>query len=198
LQEKSSQRIVTKKLLYTDIGPNGTQYKKDEWEQFAIHNDMEVKGFFGQYRFLSNFWPAKVFLEDVEYSSVELAHQAEKWKSEHREYFQTCTELESIDYNRKNTPNGYSKKDWDKKKLKIMTDLVTQKFDPKLNHENYQKLLATGEKYLEEMNWWNDFYWGTNKEGGGENHLGKLLMKVQKKINKTKGRGFNNPRLLPS
>jgi hypothetical protein len=172
-----------KKILYTDIGPNGTQYKKGEWEQFVIHSDMEVKGFFGSYRFLSNFWPAKVFLDDVEYSSVELAYQAAKWKPEHREYFQTCSELEAIKYNEENKPHdACTKEEWTKKKLGIMTNLVTQKFDPKLNPENYQKLLDTDEKLLEEMNWWNDLYWGTNNKGEGENHLGKLLMEVRKNL----------------
>ena|ERR1035437_8914639 len=180
------------KLLYTDIGPSGTQYKKGEWEQFAIHNDKEVKGFFGPYRFLSNFWLAKVFLDDVEYSSVELAYQSAKWKPEHREYFQTCSELEAIKYNVKeiiystpesNVPiraNGtIEQNEWRANRLGIMTDLVTQKFDPKLNHENYKLLLDTGQMQLEEMNWWNDLYWGTNKEGEGKNNLGKLLMKVR-------------------
>jgi len=172
-----------KKLLYTDIGPSGTQYKKGEWREFAIHNDKEVKGFFGEYKFLSNFWPAKVFLDNVEYSSVELAYQSAKWKPEHREYFQTCTELESIKYNEENKPHdACTKEEWSERKLTIMTDLVTQKFNPLLNPENTKLLLDTNEKHLEEMNWWNDLYWGTNKDGEGENHLGKLLMEVRDEL----------------
>ncbi|MFA5652226.1 MAG: NADAR family protein [Candidatus Paceibacterota bacterium] len=172
-----------KKILYTDIGPSGTQYKKGEWEQFVIHNDKEVKGFMGPYRFLSNFWPAKVFLDDVEYKSVELAYQAAKWKPEHRGYFQTCTELEAIKHNEENKPHdACTKEEWAERKLTIMTDLVTQKFNPLLNPENTKLLLDTGQMHLEEMNWWNDLYWGTNKEGEGENQLGKLLMKVRKDL----------------
>ncbi len=171
-----------KKILYTDIRPSGTQYKKGEWENFAIHNKKEIKGFFGPYRFLSNFWPAKVFLNDVEYSSVELAYQAAKWKPQNREYFQTCSELESIDYNRKNIPDGYSKEDWKTKNFEIMKGLVYQKFDPKLNPENTKMLLDTDEKLLEEMNWWNDLYWGTNKNGEGQNNLGKLLMSIRNNL----------------
>ena len=170
-----------KKLLYTDTGPNGTQYKKGEWEQFVIHNDKEIKGFFGPNRFLSNFWPAKIVLDGVEYPSVELAYQAAKWKPESREYFQNCTELESIDYNRKNKPDGYLPEVWKEKNFEIMKGLVYQKFDKKVNPENYKKLIETSDKYLEEMNWWNDLYWGTNKEGEGKNILGKLLMEVREK-----------------
>lgn len=171
------------KILYTEIGPNGTPYKKGDWKDFAIHNEKEIKGFFGEYRFLSNFWPAKVFLDDIEYKSVELAYQASKWNKESREYFQKCTELESVDYNRKNTPNRYTKNIWDKNKFEIMKNLITQKFDINLNPENHQKLLDTKDKHLEEMNWWGDLYWGTNKSGDGENMLGKILMEIRKNIN---------------
>jgi len=167
------------KILYTETGPNGTAYKKGEWEKFAIHNEKEIKGFFGGYRFLSNFWPAKVFLDGREYPSVELAYQASKWKPEYRGCIQNCTELESIDYNRKSIPDGYTKEVWNTKKFEIMFDLIKQKFDPKLNPENYQKLISTGNKYLEEMNWWGDLFWGTDNDGNGKNMLGKLLMEVR-------------------
>lgn len=64
-----------------------------------------------------------------------------------------------------------------------MASLVTQKFDKALNPELYQKLQNTGNKYLEETNYWEDTYWGVHKteakeEGVGENNLGKLLMKI--------------------
>lgn len=167
------------KLLYTEIGPNGSEYKKGDWKQFAIHTDKVIKGFFGDYRFLSNFWPAKVVLDDIEYKSVELAYQAAKWKKEDREYFLTCSELESIDYNRNQKPNAYSEEEWNNKKVEIMRDLLYQKFDKNINTENYEKLIATGNKHLEEMNWWGDVFWGTDKDGNGENMLGKILMEVR-------------------
>jgi ribA/ribD-fused uncharacterized protein len=171
-----------KKILYTETGPNNTPYKKGEWKDFVTHNQQEIKGFFGEYRFLSNFWPAKVFLDNVKYTSIELAYQAAKWKSEDREYFQNCTELESIDYNRENQPNVYEEDVWDIEKNKIMFDLLKQKFDKDLNPENYKKLQETGDKYLEEMNWWGDLYWGKDRDGNGQNVLGLMLMKVRDDI----------------
>lgn len=45
--------------------------------------------------------------------------------------------------------------------------------------DNYELLMATGNKYLEERNWWGDLYWGRDKEGNGENMLGKLLMEIR-------------------
>jgi ribA/ribD-fused uncharacterized protein len=168
-----------KKILYTEIGPNNSPYKKGDWKNFAIHNESLIKGFFGEYRFLSNFWPAKIILDSVGYKNVELAYQAAKWKPESRRFFLTCTELESIDYNRTNIPNGYSTDEWNSIKLSVMSNLIKQKFDPTTNPENHKLLIETQNKHLEEMNWWEDLYWGTNKDGEGENNLGKILMKTR-------------------
>jgi hypothetical protein len=44
-----------------------------------------------------------------------------------------------------------------------------------------RKLLNTGDALLIEGNYWGDSFWGVNlKTGIGENHLGKLLMKVRR------------------
>jgi ribA/ribD-fused uncharacterized protein len=179
------------KLLYNEIGPLGTPYQKGDWKHFAIHTDTEIKGFFGEYQFLSNFWPCLVTLDGVTYKSVELAYQASKWKAGvDREYFTNCTSLQSIDYNRTHTgssasvgaPNGYTPDEWNAVKVSIMRNLLEQKFDSKRSPECAQlhaKLLATGTKHLEEMNWWGDTFWGTDKQGKGENMLGRLLMEVR-------------------
>jgi GTP cyclohydrolase II len=63
-----------------------------------------------------------------------------------------------------------------------MDHLVAQKFNPTLNPDLYNRLLATGDKYLEETNWWNDTFWGKNLKGEGENHLGQILMQVRDKL----------------
>jgi ribA/ribD-fused uncharacterized protein len=190
------------KLLYNEIGPLGTPYQKGDWKKFAIHTDTEVKGFFGDYQFLSNFWPCHVILDGISYKSVELAYQASKWKAgADREYFTRCTSLQSIEYNRTriginaiaqtgsgasvdggthvSAPNGYAPDEWNTVKISIMRSLLEQKFDAKMNPELRAQLLATGTKHLEEMNWWGDTFWGTNKEGKGENMLGRLLMEVR-------------------
>jgi N-glycosidase YbiA len=175
------------KLLYTEIGPLGKPYKKGDWKEFAIHNDKEIKGFFGEYRFLSNFWPAIVVLDNIIYKSTEIAYQASKWSPDERDYFLSCTELESIDYNRKNTPNFYSAEEWCGKRVDIMRDLLKQKFDPSVNPDNYEMLIKTGNKNLEELNWWKDIFWGVDESGNGENMLGKLLMEIREEL---KNRSF--------
>jgi hypothetical protein len=47
---------------------------------YAIHKDGMIAGFFGAFRFLSNFYPLEngVCLDEVYYSSVEHAYQAAK------------------------------------------------------------------------------------------------------------------------
>lgn len=118
-------------------------------------------------------------LDGVIYKSVELAYQAAKWKPEHRDRFQTCSELDSITYNRERVPDRYAAGEWDSVKIFIMKDLLEQKFDPIKNPELYLLLKDTGSTYIEEYNWWGDVFWGVTRESGGQNMLGKLLMEVR-------------------
>ena len=45
------------------------------------------------------------------------------------------------------------------------------------------KLLGTGDTYLEEGNTWNDTFWGVCN-GVGENNLGRILMEVREELRK--------------
>ena len=57
-----------------------------------------------------------------------------------------------------------------------MSSIVFEKFYR--NKELRKKLLETGDRYLEETNWWGDDFWG-GCNGEGRNELGKILMKVR-------------------
>jgi ribA/ribD-fused uncharacterized protein len=66
------------------------------------------------------------------------------------------------------------------KKLAIMEELLMIKFggkEPLLTGA----LLATGDAALIEGNTWNDTFWGVCN-GSGENHLGKLLVKIREAL----------------
>lgn len=169
--------------LYFEVtpNPNGEPYRLGDWQKVPeiIHDDDNIKGFFGEYRFLSNFGKATVEYDDVVYSSTEKAYQAAKWQLEDRDYFISCTNEEAIQYNLLHQPNGYSPEIWDEIKIEIMTCLLEQKFNPDINPENYNKLITTGDKYLEETNWWNDKFWGKNLKGEGLNILGIILMNIR-------------------
>ena len=64
-------------------------------------------------------------------------------------------------------------------KLGITEDVIRQKFN---NPELKEKLIATGDAELIEGNPWGDTFWGVC-EGKGENHLGKILMKIRSELN---------------
>lgn len=137
---------------------------------------MEVKGFNGKYRFLSNFYPSKVVLDDLEYDTVEAAFQAAKTDNvaDRRAIREADKPAEAKRLGRKVT----LRQDWEKVKIQVMEDLCRQKFQQPAFKE---KLLATGDAYLEETNTWNDKFWGVCK-GFGKNHLGKILMKLRDEL----------------
>ena len=60
-----------------------------------------------------------------------------------------------------------------------MKEIVTAKFEQ--NEDLQQKLLDTGNAYLEEGNTWGDRVWGT-VNGAGANNLDKILMEVRENI----------------
>lgn len=170
------------KLLFDEASfGTGRPYEKDGWRNIPeiVHDDFNIKGFFGDYRWLSNFGPANVQLDGVTYSSVEVAYQAAKHAPQDRDYFLSCTAKESIMYNRQHVPTFYTSKEWDLVKVDVMSYLLEQKFDPEVNPENANKLHETGTKYLEETNWWNDTFWGKNLKGEGLNTLGSLIMSIR-------------------
>ncbi len=132
-----------------------------------------IKGFHGRYRWLSNFWPAEVTLDGMVFSTVEGAYQAAKTLDlDHR---RAIAGLAKPGQTKRYARKLKVRDDWQEVKLAVMEDLLRQKFSiPDLR----QKLLDTGDAYLEESNSWRDFFWGVCN-GVGENHLGRLLMKCR-------------------
>ena len=68
--------------------------------------------------------------------------------------------------------------DWEGVKLQVMEDLLVQKF---AHAELKTQLSQTGNALLVEGNYWGDSFWGVDNRKGGQNHLGKLLMKIRDK-----------------
>lgn len=137
-----------------------------------------IKEFQGKYRFLSNFWPVEVILDGKEYPSVEHAYQAAKTLDP--------KERERI---RKLPSPGMAKRAgrrvtmwsaWNDFKLSVMKDLVRQKFKDSVLR---RQLLDTGQEYLQEGNRWGDKFWGVDlRSGEGQNHMGRILMKVREEV----------------
>ena len=146
-----------------------------EMEPLMIVNDKEIKGFFSEYRWLSNFYPCDITYEGQKYLSTEAAYQAAKTIiPAERKLFIKLTPSKAKRKGQKITLRS----DWEQVKEQVMYDVLKLKF----KDEVLAKLLKeTGTKYLEETNWWGDEVWGVCN-GVGQNKLGKLLMKVREEL----------------
>ena len=147
---------------------------------YAIHKDGEIRGFFGQFRFLSNFYilSTGVTFEDLTYPSTEHAYQAAKWPQNQRTQFLNVTAGQSKHLG-KAAPKLNVKR-WNKNKVELMRALVYQKFEKNLMLR--KKLMEMEGYILDERNSWGDTFWGTDESGNGENHLGLILMSVRDKF----------------
>ena len=151
-----------------------------------------INSFRGRYYFLSNFYPCKIEHKGITYPSVEHYYVALK-----------VTQMQFIDGVYYTAPDfreliaripdaGDVKKlgsrvkvrqDWEEKKLDFMNWGIREKFkDPKL----CEMLLDTGNLELIEGNFWHDVFWGQCScpkcNSIGENHLGKILMKIREEL----------------
>ena len=134
--------------------------------------DKSVNGFTDEYRFLSNFIGG-VYFDGEWYHSAESAYQAAKTVDpKERRPFQSMNPGTAKKMGKK-IP---IRQDWDKVKVEIMSSIVFDKFYR--NKELRQKLIDTGDMYLEETNTWDDTFWGVCN-GEGRNELGKILMKIR-------------------
>ena len=148
-----------------------------EFLQNQLSDPNAILGFFGDYRWLSNFHISPTELYGVIFPSVENAYQAAKTTPDARTAFLTCTPSEAKKLGNQVDMN-YPVKYWDAVRSPIMFQLLQSKFkQPDLA----VRLLATKGKYLEETNWWNDKFWGVCR-GVGQNTLGYLLMKVREEL----------------
>lgn len=156
--------------------------------------------------FLSNFYVAPVNLNNKKYPTIEHAYQAAKFfdvdwgtisqeaKNEIKEALKLRGYAEDLIYSgdlftdtRMTAGNikiiadilrkySYVDKEWEDKRIKIMIDLLVQKFG---TEDMLAKLEETNGKELIEGNTWNDTLWGVC-EGKGRNILGVILMEIRK------------------
>lgn len=137
-----------------------------------------ITSFDGDEYFLSNFFPIPVFYAGSLWEGgSEYAYQSEKFMSPyHKTLILQCrTPGRAKLCAAKLTVLGHRREDWDEIKLEIMERILRAKF----NRRDMGKLLReTKPLQLIEGNTWKDHYWGVCN-GQGENHLGRLLMKIR-------------------
>jgi len=140
-----------------------------------------INSFNGEYSWLSNFYERAFQYNNVYYPTAEHAFQAAKTTNpmEANIIRHAATASQAKREGRRCTIRA----DWEDVKLGVMFEILTAKFS---DQELMAKLLATGEQALIEGNNWNDSYWGVCN-GKGENHLGKLLMRLRSEFQNNEG-----------
>lgn len=140
----------------------------------------KIAGFNGQYRWLSNFWFAEVKMYGETYRSVENAYQAaKKLNALERLPFQTCDAKTAKQLGKQKPIRA----DWEQVREGIMLELIRRKF---FGHpELAERLLNTGDVYIEESLLWHDRFWGNCICGScpaGQNKLGHIIMQVREEL----------------
>lgn len=136
-----------------------------------------ITSFTGANRFLSNFYPCAVTLDFFTYTSVEHAYQAAKCANFQRSIRSQIRTCQTPGMAKRLGAKAILSPDWVTRKVKVMADLLEQKFAPDTDLAG--RLLETGDRELIEGNLWGDVFWGVCN-GIGENNLGKLLMERRK------------------
>ena len=138
-----------------------------------------IDEFDGKYSFLSNFYPAPVDYQGYHFENSEAAYQASKCPDRMLDF---C----GLPPNRakrlgRKVP---MRPDWELVKYDVMYEVCMAKFTQ--NPDLLSKLLATGDAELIEGNTWGDRVWGVDIHRGiGENHLGKILMRIRSELGDT-------------
>lgn len=150
--------------------------KEDKWLVYVLEKNNRIDKFRKEYFFLSNFYPCLVTYQGITYQSSEAAYQAQKTLDESiRKEFSKL----DADSSKKAGRELELRPDWDEVKLEVMYEICKAKFTQ--NRELTTLLLETGNRKLIEGNDWDDKFWGVC-DGEGENHLGKILMKIRQEL----------------
>ncbi len=134
---------------------------------------MAILQFIGKYHFLSNFYISPAAYDGMVFPSSEAAYQAAKTLDiDKRRAFLNATPSQAKRMGRK----VKIREDWDSIKIHVMRTIVMDKFQR--SPDLLKCLLETGDQEIVEGNYWGDKFWGVC-DGEGENHLGKILMKIR-------------------
>lgn len=122
--------------------------------------------------------------QGVSYSSVENFYQAMKLP---KDRIDLRAEIAALEPRKSKTAirnrDKYPwREDWTQEEsLKVMEFALRHKFADGTTWA--KKLLETGDKEIIEWNNWDDKFWGRcNKTNKGENHLGRILMKLRAEL----------------
>jgi hypothetical protein len=155
--------------------------KKLNWDdkfEGVVRDGKKIAGFVAGYRWLSNYFPCRVEWDGRVYGSAEAAYHSGKYSRADRDLF---TKLDPDRARKLSRVKPYDIPAWETRQVPTMREVVWAKFSQ--NAELAEKLLATGDRYLEETNWWGDKIWGVYR-GEGQNLLGKIIMETRLRLAK--------------
>lgn len=141
-----------------------------------------ISSFRGEFRFLSNFYPATVVMDGFRFTDTEAAFQSQK-EPEKAYLFEGLDPATTKAMGRKVNLRS----DWDEVKDDVMRRVVKLKFEQ--NSDLRKKLTDTGNVVLVEGNNWHDNYWGicicdSCERKVGKNMLGHILMELRSELQK--------------
>jgi len=146
-----------------------------------------IYGFFGEYRFLSNFHVAPIFIktDGLTYLTSEHAYMSQKtFDEQEKSMFSVESGLTPVGAKRLGSSENITlRDDWNSVRVAKMLLVVREKF--KQHADIKELLLNTGNLYLEETNNWRDNFWGCDRRNGdlsGQNQLGKILMQIRDEL----------------
>lgn len=171
--------ISAKEMVTEEVWELMRKAERKNEHKKECENDREksacIDRFRDEYDFLSNFYPVQIEYGGLIYQNAEAAFQAQKCLTdEEKAAFCGLPANKAKRLGRQ----VQLRSDWETVKEGIMEEIVRAKFGQ--NPVLADKLLATGDTLLIEGNTWGDKFWGVDtRVGQGENHLGKILMKVR-------------------
>lgn len=125
------------------------------------------------YNWFSNMEIDPITIDGITYPAVENYYQG--MKSGHPKILKLFSEMTPS----KAKFNGRHldlREDWEQVKFEVMEKALRIKFAP---GTIWYARLEMEEGEIVETNNWNDKFWGKTLDGIGENHLGKILMKIR-------------------
>lgn len=153
--------------------------------QYGDIVDNYILGFQGKHRFLSNFYPASITIDNFQWPTTQHYYQAMKTNDLNiREIIRNLkTPHETKQYGKNITPPS----NWHDISLDIMYKAVLAKFSQYQNLK--ERLLNTKDLIIIECNNWGDTFWGMTYNSKteqyiGENKIGQILMKVREQLKK--------------
>ncbi len=151
------------------------------WEIFKEFTPSDfpdvINHFKGEYDFLSNRFGCRFVWQGLKFGSAEAAFQSSKCEDvTERRFYAGCSADKAVLRGKEQIPYP----GWEAARLSIMESILQAKFEQ--NPALMEKLKGTGNRILINGNNKQETFWGVDLYSWqGENHLGKIIMKIRER-----------------